>query len=102
MIVPIDESPAQLDGFAVDNKRYLAVPPLRFRVRFDHRDGLYDLEGDLGIRLSADNRSLLEESVKEELAMLWNEYAQEEPSLLSPKAQRLRGDLLRRFQEAES
>lgn len=102
MILPIDESPMQLDGFAVDNKRYLAVPPLRFSVKFDHKDGLYDLEGDFDIRLCADDRSLLEESVKEELAMLWTEYAQEQPALLSPKAQRLRGDLLKRFQEVRS
>ena len=102
MALPADRSPVQIDGFTVHDERYRAVPPLRFEIAFDRRDGLYDLEGDFGIRLWAETRSILEESAREELAMLWAEYAREEPSLLSPKAQRLRDDLLKRFRKAES
>lgn len=102
MAPPSDQGPVRIDGFTVHDERYCAVPPLHFPIAFDRRDGLYDLEGDFGISLWAESRSILENSLKEELAMLWTEYAREEPSLLSPKAQRLRDDLLKRFRKVES
>ena len=82
------------------NVPYRASPPLRFKVRYDPVDGLYDLDGDFGISVSASSKSDLDDELREALSMLWIEYGEESPDRLSPKAQRLRTDLRERLTAA--
>ena len=82
------------------NVPYHASPPLRFKVRYDPLDELYDLDGDFGIAVSASSRSDLDHELQEALSMLWIEYGEESPDRLSPKARRLRTDLRKRLTAA--
>ena len=98
----VDESSIEVHEVFLSGSRYQAVPPLRFDVAFDRRDLLYDLTGDFGIALSAVSRSQLASALTETLEMLWAEYAQENPEILSRTAQELRQEILARFSDAHS
>ena len=93
----LDEGDIELRELALYNVLYRADPPLRFHVTFDADDQLYDLDGDFEISLSADSRPQLLQELNEVLAMLWIDYAQEQPERLSPEAQNLRIELLERL-----
>ncbi len=82
------------------NGPYHASPPLRFKVKYDALDQLFDLDGDFGISVSACSRSDLHHELHEALSMLWIEYGEESPDKLSPKARRLRIDLRKRLTAA--
>ena len=96
----LDEGDIELRELSLYNVLYRADPPLRFHVRYDAEDQLYDLDGDFEISLSADSRPQLLQELNEVLSMLWIDYAQEEPDRLSPKAQDLRAELLDRLRAA--
>ena len=98
--VALDEDPIELREMSLHNVAYRADPPLRFVVTHDPDDGLYDLVGDFGISLSAESRPLLLEELNEALSMLWLEYADEQPEVLSAKARRLRAKLRERLRAA--
>ena len=95
----VDETPIEVHEAVLSGSRYRAVPPLRFDVAFDRQDLLYDLTGDFDITLSAESRCELTSALTETLEMLWAEYAQENPEILSRKAQELRQDILARFSD---
>lgn len=76
---------------------YRASPPLRFNVRYDPEDELYDLDGEFGITVSAYSQSDLHHELQEALSILWIEYGEESPDRLSPKAQQLQIDLRKRL-----
>ena len=82
------------------NVAYHASPPLRFKVSYDPRYGLYDLDGEFGIFVSASSWPELDAELQEVLSMLWIEYGQESPDRLSPEAQRLHTDLRKRLTAA--
>ena len=98
--VVLDEDTIELRDVHLYNVAYRASPPLRFKVRHDPRDELYDLDGEFGISVSASSRSDLDDELQEALSMLWIEYGEESPDRLSPKAQRLRADLRKRLTAA--
>ena len=50
----------ELRNVNLHNAPYRASPPLRFKVRYDPRDELYDLDGEFGISVSASSRSDLD------------------------------------------
>ena len=90
----------ELSNVHLYNVPYRASPPLRFKVRYDPHDRLYDLDGEFGISVSASSRSDLDDELQEALSMLWIEYGEESPDRLSPKARRLRTDLRKRLTAA--
>ena len=92
-VLEIDETPIEKREIVIDNVRYRVVPPLRFEVKFDSKDCLYDLQGDFGILVHAETRNALEDMLWDSLDMLWIEYAQEDPEKLTMSAQRLRAEL---------
>ena len=98
--VPFDEDTIELRKVHLYNVAYRASPPLRFKVRFDQRDQLYDVDGEFGISVSASSKSDLHHELHEALSMLWIEYGEESPDRLSPKARRLRADLRKRLTAA--
>ena len=98
--VTLGEGRIELQDLSLYGVLYRADPPLRFRVTYDAEDQLYDLDGDFEIFLSANSRPQLLEELNEVLAMLWLDYAQEEPKRLSPKARELRTELLDRLRAA--
>ena len=98
--VAFEEDTIELRNVNIYNVPYSASPPLRFKVKYDPLDKLYDLDGDLGISVSAYSRSDLHHELQEALSMLWIEYAEESPEQLSPKARRLRIDLRKRLTAA--
>ncbi len=98
-IVEVDKSPIEIREVVFGGAHYRADPPLRFEVSFNPEDQLYDLDGEFDINLSAETRPQLKDDLDDSLAMLWAEYAQEDRSRLSPKAQDLRNEILGRFRE---
>ena len=99
-IVAFDEDTIELCRVDLCSVPYRASPPLRFKVRYDPLDRLYDLDGDFGISVSAYARSDLHHELQEALSMLWFEYGEESPERLSPKARRLRTALRKRLTAA--
>ena len=92
-----DEDPIELRNVNLYNVPYRASPPLRFKVKYDPHDRLYDLDGEFGISVSASSRPDLHHELQEALSMLWIEYGEESRDRLSPKAQRLRIELRKRL-----
>ena len=95
--IEADERPIEVGVIAVGDARLAAVPPLRFDVAFDANGGVYELTGEFDIVLAAPTRRELEDALDDTLAMLWREYAEEDPAALSPKAAALRRELRSRF-----
>lgn len=93
----IDESPIVRRSFTVGEIRCVAAPPLRFDVVFDQDTSTHELSGEFDITLSAPTRAELEEMLAETLELLWREYAEEDPAILSPKAADLRTQLRARI-----
>ena len=98
--VAFDEDTIELRNVHLYNVVYRASPPLRFKVKYDPLDQLYDLDGEFGISVSASSQSDLHHELQEALSMLWIEYGEESPDRLSPKARRLRIDLRKRLTAA--
>ena len=98
--VAFEEDTIELRNVNLYNVPYRASPPLRFTVKYDALDRLYDLDGDFGIAVAAYSRADLHHELQEALSMLWIEYAEESPDRLSPKARRLRTDLRKRLTAA--
>ena len=86
VVLETDERPIERSGFSVEERSYVAAPPLRFDVAFNGDDRLYELAGEFGIVLASATRAELEELLDDTLRMLWREYAEEDPAALSPKA----------------
>ncbi len=95
--VPYDENIIELLKVNLYNVPYRASPPLRFRVKYDPHDELYDVDGEFGISVTVPTKSDLHHELNEALSMLWIEYGEESPDRLSPKARRLRTDLRKRL-----
>ena len=99
-LLSFDEDTIEIRKVHLYNVAYRASPPLRFKVKYDPRDRLYDLDGEFGISVSASSRSDLHHELQEALSVLWIEYGEESPDRLSPKARRLRTDLRKRLTAA--
>lgn len=99
-LVTFDDDTIELRNVKLHNVSYQISPPLRFKVKYDQLDELYDLDGEFGITVSASSPSELHYELQEALSMLWIEYGMESPDRLSPKARRLRNDLRKRLRAA--
>lgn len=78
-----------------------AVPALTFAPALDDSKQLLCIEqADLGIDVYATTRETLLAELHEQLAMLWQEYAQAHDEELDAKARQLKQALLHRFSEA--
>ena len=73
--VPFDDT-IEVRNVHLHNVAYRASPPLRFKVKYDPLDQLYDVDGEFGISVSASSRSDLRHELQEALSMLWIEYAE--------------------------
>ncbi len=81
-----------------DNKILRFSPYLVLKPYIDDESGFVMVDDDeLNIHTYALNRETLLQELSPELFMLWNEYAQENPDNLTPKAKKLRENLLGRF-----
>ena len=98
-IVEIHEDRIEIRKFEFDDDLYIADPPLRFRVKSDPENTLYDLRGEFGIILGARSRIDLMKDLNDTLRMLWEEYAKEDPERLSGDAQDLRDEINNRFRK---
>lgn len=92
-ILPLGDDAIELRALNLYNVSYRAEPPLQFHVTFHSQKGIYELDGDFGISVSAYSPPELHQELHEALSMLWIEYGEESPSRLSPKARKLRKSL---------
>ena len=95
-----DECTIELRNVNLYNVSYYASPPLKFKYEYCPHNELYDLGGEFGISVSASSPSELHYELQEALSMLWIEYGEESPDILSPKARLLRSDLRKRLKAA--
>lgn len=99
-LADVNENSIEIGVVAIDGVQYAAAPPLRFDVSLDPRSELYEVAGEFDILLSCPTRAELEDELNDTLAMLWQEYADEDPATLSPKAAALRSELRARLTPA--
>lgn len=97
----LDLSPFTLSAFAGENGLRLAFrQPLTLEPSMDESEQLITLEYPaLGIDVFAPTREEVEDELRSNILMLWQEYAQEADDRLSPKAQRLKISLLGAIEE---
>jgi hypothetical protein len=93
----------ELDSIVTDkitrNKRTLHFKPglvLNPKLAKDSPELIIVEDEQLNIHAYAINRAILIEELTAELFLLWDEYAQESPENLTPKARVLRETLLKR------
>jgi hypothetical protein len=99
-ILPIDTDPIEVSLVRKSGIVLRARQPLSFEIHFDEEESFYSLTGPFGITLGAHTRPELEDMLYDCLAMLWEEYALEDPARLTEQAQRLRNDLRACLEEA--
>jgi hypothetical protein len=92
-VIEVDES--SIEVLSIENHR--ALSRVAIPVKFDADNGCYVAEGDFHLHVVAETRDELERSVSEELAFLWREYVEVNPSTLSRDAVELRNDLQAKF-----
>jgi hypothetical protein len=96
-IIEVDDSPITVTAFRFGQREYLAARPLVFPVAFNPMEGIYTVEGDFHMMVSAETRAELEDAVDDALAFLWREYVVSDPRTLSGDAQSLREQLKNAF-----
>lgn len=101
-VLEIDQSPIYTGEIRTGARVLQPVRAIEFHVAFNKETELYEIEGEFGVILAAETRPQLESILDEELAMLWQEYAKEDPENLTDKARQLRDDLLASFKEADN
>ena len=94
-VTEVDESPMEVEEFVYRNVRYAATPPLRFNVTYDR--ALYDIEGPFDVMLWAESRDELADELEAELNLLFEDYVEGDPALLSSDAKKLRDEIRGRF-----
>lgn len=96
-ILEVDDTPVEIEEFAVDGQVLRKKNNTSFEVHFDPYEGTYTAEGAFHLIISAETRAELEESVVNALSFLWREYVNINPSELSTDAKDLRNALLDSF-----
>jgi hypothetical protein len=95
----LDLSPFVLREVEVPGLRIKFRKPLVVEPRLSESQQLICLEHEpLGIDVFAPTRAEVFEELKEQLVMLWREYAEEEDAALSEPARRLKEVLLREWE----
>lgn len=100
----VDLSPLVLAEIEVDGIRLAATEPIRFDVVLedDEVEPLFVIEGEFDIILAAPTRAELVVMLEDELAFLWEHFAQGDPAHLDLQAVQLGRDLRKRFTEPSS
>jgi len=100
-IEPVDLSPLVFGAIDVGQRRLTARTELRFIPHLDEESQqLYVVEdATLDLCVHAPTREELADEIAAHLLFAWDEYAQADPQMLTPKAQELRNALRARFQE---
>ena len=96
-ILPVDESPIEMNKVRINEQDYYADPPLKFEVTFDTKTFYYGLEGEFIYYIYDETRTDLEKTLEAELEFLWNEYAEEQTDPLSLDALELQSKLRKRL-----
>jgi hypothetical protein len=99
-VIPVNIDPINVCLVRKVSVNLRAKQSLIFEVQFDEEESFYSLTGPFGITLGAHARPELEDMLYDCLAMLWEEYALEDPARLTEQAQRLRNDLRACLEEA--
>ena len=90
----IDESPIIISEFEKDNKRFKFHKQIQLLPHIDDTKQLYQLEYlDLGLDIVVFTRSELEDEIKEQISLLWYEYAEEDNKNLTNDAISLKNKL---------
>lgn len=99
-IEPVDLSEFTLERITQDERELIFFPPLTLKPTLDESKQLFVIIDDsLNINVYAQTREQLAEDLESELFFLWDEYAQEDSENLTPKANKLKQELLRRCTE---
>lgn len=100
-VLEIDASPFDIEGFDFEGKRFRTNQPLRVEPSFEKEDQLFLATlPELGIDTFAETREELEGAVRDELQVLWREYAEADDGELAPDALALKHSLRDIFVEA--
>lgn len=96
----LDLTPFIITEVPVESRRLKAVAPISLQPFLSESEQLLCLQHEaLGLDVFAPTRHELFDELKEQVAMLWTEYAQEADDSLSPPALRLKQALLAQFTE---
>jgi len=99
-ILEVDDSAIEVLSISSNDVTIQARRPLSFAVTFDETSQVYEATGLFGVLIGGLTRPELETQLDAELAMLWREYAQANPEILTNAAKELREQLLAAFEEA--
>ncbi len=92
---PLDLSPITLDEFDYNGKTFRFKETLSLQVELDDTEQvLLCAKDDLGIDVFAITRDELVSGLEQQIEFLWKEYVQDEHSMFSDDASRLRKNLL--------
>ncbi len=96
-----DLSPFEIDRVNHDGSVLVIDPPLILTPISDmeNADLLTVEDGEFNLCVGAETREALEEEVRLHLAVMWQEYALEDPEKLTADAQQLRTALRTRMRE---
>jgi hypothetical protein len=95
-----DLSEFTFERITQDERELIFLPPLTLKPTLDESKQLFVIVDDsLNINVYAQTREQLAEDLESELFFLWDEYAQEDSENLTPKANKLKQELLRRCTE---
>lgn len=96
----LDLTPFVITEVPVGDRRLKALAPISVQPFLSENEQLLCLQHEaLGLDVFAPTRPELFDELKEQLVMLWSEYAQEADDALSPPAFRLKQALLAQFME---
>lgn len=99
-ISELDLSPFYLSVFQYPDRSLVLTTPTRVEPQMDETGQLICIENeDLGISVFARTREALLDELKEEIEILWCEYAKEKDEMLTDKALRLKKNLLANLRE---
>lgn len=102
-IEPVDLSELTFERITQDERELVFLPPLTFEPTLDESKQLFVIIDDsLNINVYAQTREQLAEDLESELFFLWDEYAQEDSENLTPKANKLKEELLSRCTENQN
>lgn len=97
-IEPVDLSAYHIGSLLHGEEKIMAVEQIFVSVDFDEDDVLYLAQIErLGLSTFAETREQLESAVRDELSMLWREYALAEDNELTRSAQTLKRRMLEVF-----
>jgi hypothetical protein len=99
-VEPVDLSELTFERITQDQRELVFTPPLILEPTLDESEQLFVITDDsLNLNVYAQTREQLAEDLESELFFLWDEYAKEDSQNLTPKANRLKQELLRRCKE---